>query len=113
VGPSEQSGKQASTKKVFPRCPLTVRSQKAPKQEYKRKPVNTNGIRLDKLSFGTLRRYQYFFGLDKLKNKPFIDNRDQLLELVEEHFANELQIKPVEVIYRFISTKKDPDQGLP
>ena len=65
------------------------------------------------MSFGTLRRYQYFFGLDKQKNKPFIDNYEQLLEAVEEHFSTELKINPVDVIYRFLSTKKDPDQGIP
>jgi len=51
--------------------------------------------------------------MDKLKNKPFIENKEQLLEAVEDHFANELKISPVEVVYRFLSTKKDPDQGLP
>jgi hypothetical protein len=83
------------------------------KPPYKRRQINTNGIKFDKLSFGTLRRYQYFFGLDKKKDAPFIDNREQLLEAVEEHFANELQVNPVDIIYRFLSTKKDPDQGLP
>ena len=40
------------------------------------------------LSFGTLRRYEYFFRMDKEKGKPFLDSREQLLEAVEEHFAN-------------------------
>lgn len=63
-------------------------SKNKPKPEvYKRKTTNTDGIRLDKLSFGTLRRYQYFFGLDKIPNKPFISDREQLLECVEEHFS--------------------------
>ena len=79
---------------------------------YQRKHVNTNGIRLDKLSFGTLRRYQYFFGLDKVPNKPFISDHQQLIECVEEHFSQQLQVDPVDIIYRFLSTKKDPDQGL-
>ena len=74
--------------------------------------MNTSGIRLDKLSFGTLRRYQYFFGMDKKKDKPFVDNYEQLLEAVEEHFSQELKVNPVEIIYKFLSTKKDPDQGL-
>lgn len=87
--------------------------KKAPKPEYKRRAINTNGIRLDNLSFGTLRRYQYFFGIDKQKNKPFIDNYEQLLEAVEDHFVNELNINPIDVIFKFLSTKKDPDQGLP
>lgn len=55
-----------------------------------RKSINTDGIRLDKLSFGTLRRYQYFFGLDKIPDKPFISDREQLLECVEEHFSTKL-----------------------
>lgn len=102
-----------STKKVQLRCPMPIFVPKPKKPEYKRKPINTNGIRLDKLSFGTLRRYQYFFGQDKQKNKPFAENYEQLLEAVEEHFVTELKVNPIDVIYRFLSTKKDPDQGLP
>tara|TARA_B110000285_G_C14697814_1_gene412058 strand:- start:257 stop:391 length:135 start_codon:yes stop_codon:yes gene_type:complete len=44
---------------------MPARPPRKIKPEYKRKPVDTCGIKLDKLSFGTLRRYQYFFGLDK------------------------------------------------
>ena len=69
-------GCSALTKKVQPRCPMPARKPRQPKPEYKRKPINTNGIRLDKLSFGTLRRYQYFFGLDKQPGRPFIDNHE-------------------------------------
>ena len=106
-----ETGKiKGSTKRVFPRCPMPKRPPKPIKPEYKKKPVNTNGIRLDKLSFGTLRRYQYFFGMDKRKDTPFIDNHDQLLEAVEEHFANELKVNPVDIVFRFLSTKKDPEQ---
>ena len=56
-----------------------------------------------------MRRYQYFFGLDKQKNKPFIDNKEQLLEAIEEHFMKDLKVDPVEVIYKFLATKKDQD----
>lgn len=77
---------------------------------YQRNEINTHGIRLDKLSFGTLRRYQYFFKLDKMTGKPFITDREQLLELVEEHFTNQLQVDPVNLFYRFLSTKKDPEE---
>ena len=35
------------------------------------------------------------------------------MEAVEEHFANELKVNPIDIIFRFLSTKKDPDQGLP
>ena len=104
--------KSKSTKKVFPRCAMTIRPPRPPKPDYKRRQINTNGIRLDKLSFGTLRRYQYFFGIDKQKGKPFLETHEQLLEAVEDHFVNDLKINPVDVIYKFLSTKKDPDQGL-
>mmetsp|Transcript_14765 Transcript_14765/g.25119 ORF Transcript_14765/g.25119 Transcript_14765/m.25119 type:complete len:121 (-) Transcript_14765:65-427(-) len=97
-------------KKVKPRCPMPPRPPRVEKQQYVRKQTNTNGIRLDKLSFGTLRRYQYYFGLDK--NRPFIDSREELLEAVEEHFTSELKVDPIDLIYRFLSTKKDPDHGL-
>ena len=63
------------------------------------------------LSFGTLRRYEYFFRMDKEKGKPFLDSREQLLEAVEEHFANTLKVNPVDVIYKFLSTKKDQEAG--
>ena len=75
TGPAEP-GKEKSTKKVKPRCPMPVRAKREPKPPYVRKQTSTNGIRLDKLSFGTLRRYQYFFGLDKQEGKPFIDNHE-------------------------------------
>ena len=55
---------------------MPVRAKREPKSPYVRKQTSTNGIRLDKLSFGTLRRYQYFFGLDKQEGKPFIDNHE-------------------------------------
>ena len=66
-------------------------------------------MKFNLLSFGTLRRYEYFFRLEK--TRPFIDNREQLLEAIEEHFANDLKVNPVDVIYRFLSTKKDQEQG--
>ena len=28
---------------------------------------------------------------------------------MEEHFANELKVNPVDLVYRFLTTKKDPD----
>ena len=90
---------------------MPIKPPRAKTAEYKRRTINSNGIKLEKLSFGTLRRYQYFFGLDK--HRPFIDNHDQLLEAVEEHFSNELKVNPVDIIFRFLSTKKDQDQGLP
>ena len=55
---------------------MPVKPPRAMTAEYKRKAINKNGIKLEKLSFGTLRRYQYFFGLDKQKDRPFIDNHD-------------------------------------
>lgn len=70
--------------------PLLVKKNKPKQVPYMRKSINTDGIRLDKLSFGTLRRYQYFFGLDKIPDKPFISDREQLLECVEEHFSTKL-----------------------
>jgi hypothetical protein len=50
--------------------------------------------------------------MDKDKSKPFVVNHDALLEAVEEHFMNELKVNPVDVIYKFLSTKKDPDLGI-
>ena len=69
------------------------------KPAYQRKIVNTGGIKFEKLTFGTLRRYQYFFGLDKRKDRPFVEDHERLIEAVEEHFGNELEIDPKEVIF--------------
>ena len=101
-----------SRKKVKARnpMPILINPNKPKKVPYKRKPINVNGIRLDTLTFGTLRRYQYFFGLDKRADLPFVNDRERLLEQVEEHFANELDVNPIDIMFRFLSTKKDPDQ---
>ena len=101
-----------STKKVKPRNPMPNLIKKKPEKgaPYVRKFINTGGIKFDKLTFGTLRRYQYFFGLDKRTDRPFIEDMDRLIESVEEHFSNELQVDPKDVIFQFLSTKKDPDQ---
>ena len=101
-----------STKKVFPRNPMPVWKPKPKKPTYVRKQISNNGVRLDKLTFGTLRRYQYFFKMDKKEGAKNIDNKEELIEAVEEHFMNELKIDPIEVIQRFLQTKKDPDQGM-
>ena len=66
--------KKKKCKKVFARNPMP--SDTPQRQAYKaliarqknyvrEKQTNTQGIRLDKLSFGTLRRYQYYFKLDR------------------------------------------------
>ena len=60
------------------------------------------------MKFGTLRRYQYKFGLEK--RQPITYNREKILEVVEEHFANEFNPDPTKVIFEFLSTKKDPEQ---
>ena len=83
--------------------------KKPERKPYQRRHISTQGIRLDKLSYGTLRRYQYFFGVGK--DQPYIEHPEALLEAVEEHFTTKLEVNPVDVIYRFLSTKKDPDQG--
>ena len=55
--------------------PVFVPKPKRP--EYKRKMTSTNGVKFEKLSLGTLRRYQYFFKLDKNKNYPkFIESKE-------------------------------------
>ena len=99
-----------STKKVKPRCSMpNLIKNRAIKEDYKRKMTNTGGIKLEKLSYGTLRRYQYYFGIEK--KLPFSDDRERILEAVENHFANDFRVNPTNVIYQFLSTRKDPDMG--
>ena len=50
--------------------------------------------------------------MDKKDGAKNIDNKEELIEAVEDHFMNELKIDPIDVIQRFLSTKKDPDQGV-
>ena len=76
--------------------PNLIKKQEKP-NPYIRRSINTGGIKFDRLSFGTLRRYQYYFGLDK--RGPFLDKKEQLLEAVEEHFSNEFKVDPTQVIY--------------
>ena len=64
----QEDGPQNGVVKPVPRCELKITLKKPQKKVYTRRQINTNGIRLDKLSFGTLRRYQYFFGLEKKKD---------------------------------------------
>ena len=56
-----------STKKVFPRKPMPVYKRREQVPTYIRKQARTDGLRLDKLSFGTLRRYAYYFKLGEDK----------------------------------------------
>ena len=100
-----------STKKVRARNPMPVLVKKKPERggPYKRQEFNTGGIKFDKLTFGTLRRYQYFFGIDKQSEKPFVNDKERLIESVEAHFANELDLDPLEVVFKFLKTKKDPE----
>lgn len=54
---SSEVKKPISTKKVFPRNPMPLRPKPKVKTPYVRKHNYNSGIRFDKLSFGTLRRY--------------------------------------------------------
>ena len=39
-----------------------------------------------------------------------MDDKERLIEAVESHFANELDVEPHDVVGIFLRTKKDPDQ---
>lgn len=73
-----------------------------------KKNLNINSteksIKFDKLSIGTLRRYQTFF---KLTDKEFeTKNKDQLLNLIKRHFY-EMDLSLEKVLDRFSKIEKD------
>ena len=59
----------------------------------------------EELSNGALRRYQEFFEL-RGENNSYIKSREELLQLVKEHF-NKLKIDKEKVIETFMSIEKD------
>jgi len=60
------------------------------------------GIDLSKLSWGTLRKYQYYF---KIEGRD-ITTKKALIPLLEKHFA-ELKVDQTKVINTFLKIKRD------
>ena len=61
-------------------------------------------IDLSSLSWGTLRKYQYFYGLRQEHE------REQVLEAVRAHFEEELKPSQTDTVARFLRIKKDDKQ---
>ena len=59
----------------------------------------------EELSNGALRRYQEYFEL-RGENNSYIKSREDLLQIVKEHF-NKLKIDKEKVIETFMSIEKD------
>ena len=64
-----------------------------------------NSPPFEELSNGALRRYQEYFEL-RGENNSYIKSREELLNLVKEHF-NKLKIDKEKVIETFMSIEKD------
>lgn len=56
-----------------------------------------------KMSYGTLRRYQSFFNI---KDEPFLRNKQNLAELVKNHFMN-YTVETERVLDSFMKIEKD------
>lgn len=67
----------------------------------KRRPTK---IDLSSLSWGTIRKYQYFYGLKQEHD------RDMVLEAVRGHFEEELKAPQMDTVARFLRIKKDDKQ---
>jgi len=56
------------------------------------------------LSWGTQRKYQYFYGLGEEHD------RERVLEAVRAHFEEDLSVPTADVVARFLRIKKDDKQ---
>ena len=63
-------------------------------------------IDFNKLSWGTLRKYQYFFKVQPEKEGEELNDRESLIAAIERHFT-EMQIDHNKLIFKFLKIKKD------
>ena len=60
----------------------------------------------ENLSEGTLRRYQAFFNL-RTENGGIAKPKEELINLIKEHFNNKLEVDNEKVIENFMRIEKD------
>lgn len=82
--------------------PTQVPKQAAPNQ-IKKAYVQTTNIDFNKLSWGTLRKYQYYF---KVKPEEEVRDKESAVRAVSQHFE-EMKIDHNKLIYKFLKIKKD------
>jgi hypothetical protein len=99
-------------KEVLPEIPKITRNKLNNDQSlYEDRPKQIDKINFNKLSWGTLRKFQYYtkLGTDLKDNGKSI-NRKDLLDRIEKHFNEDLKIDSGKIIINFLKTKKD-DNG--
>jgi hypothetical protein len=62
--------------------------------------------KFENLSYGTLRRYQTYFGLKEDTEGGVKKDKESLLNMIQEHFNN-LEVNADNVIETFVSIEKD------
>lgn len=70
------------------------------------KQLRKCGIDFSKLSWGTLRKYQYFFKIKSDKEDEDITDKETLIAAIEAHFTG-MEIDYNKLIFKFLKIKKD------
>ena len=63
-------------------------------------------IDFNKLQWGTLRKYQYFFGIKSKKEGEEIQDREELIAAIKEHFED-FKLDYQMLICKFLKIRKD------
>ena len=64
----------------------------------------TTRIDLSKLRFGTLRKYQCYFGITTVDQTPSIQTlKETLPAIINHHFSQQLKVSPRKLVYRYLS----------
>lgn len=64
-------------------------------------------VNFDKLSIGTLRKYQYAFKLNVAQGEKPLITREELVKAIDDHFKNTLDVSETAVIGKFLKLKKE------
>ena len=64
-------------------------------------------VDFDKLTIGTLRKYQYSFKICMGPNDTPLLTREELIKAIENHFHNVLDVNETAIIGKFLKLKKE------
>ena len=76
-----------------------------------KRAMNQTRVDFSKLSWGTLRKYQYYFRVktdDEQRQKP---DKQVVIDAVQEHFE-EMRVDPTKLVAKFLRIKKDEKNDL-
>jgi len=74
------------------------------------KPVNSR-VDFSKLSWGTLRKYQYYFRVKNDDESRTERDKQAAIDVVQSHFE-EIRIDPTKLVAKFLRIKKDEKNDL-